>query len=303
MDIVRYTLSMPNRRQFGSTEAAAELGVSRSTLLRWFREGRVSQVRRDRRGWRSFTTEDLLRIRRELGDEVEIPESDEEQDRRGRMRTYLRRVPTFRTLPEPVLDELARCARFHGLLAGQSLFVPGDRARGLHILVKGKVRLFRTSPDGREQVLALAKPYQTVGEAVLFHPAERHVSYAACIESSTVMILPLARVRQLTQQHPQLAFAFLREFARRIEDLEQRLEELALLSLEQRLARILLEWASLGETGEELEMPLTLSELASLLGGARESVSRSFVRLERDGLLRRSGRKVLLLDREGLGRL
>lgn len=291
------------KQYLSSSEAAQALGVSRSTLLRWFREGRISQATRDHRGWRRFHRADIDRIRRELGEEVAHQEPPEERKRRERMRTYLRRVPAFRRLPEDVLDELARCARFHGLLAGQRLFSPGDHSRGLHILVKGKVRTFRTSHEGREQTLAVEVPFHTLGESVLFRTDERHSSFAICLESSTVMILPIVRVRQLTRQHPQLAMAFLREFTRRIENLEERIEELALLSVEQRVARTLLEWSRQQGTDDQVELPMSMAEWASFLGAARESLSRALIRLERDGVLSRQGRNLMILERESLERL
>lgn len=281
------------------SEAADELGVSRSTLLRWFREGRISQAERDHRGWRRFLRQDVERIRRELGQKVQVAEGPEEQQRWQKMRTYLRRVPTFRQLPKPVLDDLARCARFSGLLAGQQLYGPGDRTRGLLILVKGKVRIYRTSLEGREQTLAVEAPYRILDESVLFRSDECHTSHAICLLSSTVLILPLVRVRQLTNQHPQLATAFLKEFARRIEDLEERLEGLALLNLEQRMARTMLGWER-DAGSHEFDMPLSLAAWASLEGAARESLSRALVRLEKDGLVCRRGRRLEILDAEGL---
>ncbi len=286
-----------------SSEAAQALGVSRSTLLRWFREGRISSASRDHRGWRRFLATDIDRIRRELGETVAATESPEEKRRRERLRTYLRRVPSFRRLPEAVLDDLARCARFQGLLAGQRLFSAGDRANGLHILVKGKVRIFRTSPEGREQTLAVEEPFHTLDEAVLFQRDERHGSFASCLQSSTVLILPLVRVRQLTLQHSHLAQAFLREFTRRIESLEVRIEELGLLSLEQRLARNLLEWSRQQDHEHTVRLPFTHAEWASLLGAARESLSRALIRLERDGLLERHGRSIKICQREALENL
>lgn len=282
-----------------SDQAAQELGVSRNTLLRWFREGRISAVSRDRHGWRVFTEADLTRIRRELG-EATPPPTPEERTRWSRMRAYLRRVPLFKKLPDTVLDELVGCARFQGLLRGQQLFRPGERPLGLPILVKGKIRVFRTSQDGREQTLAVATPYQTLGEAGLFGAREQQGSHAVCLESSTVIILPRARLRQLCGEHPQLAEAFLRELARRIQDLEERLEGQTLLSLEQRLARTLLSWAG---ASDELVMELNLTELASLLGGARESLSRALLRFAREGWIVRDGRRIEVLDPEALGRL
>ncbi|HXE73378.1 MAG TPA: helix-turn-helix domain-containing protein [Candidatus Nitrosotenuis sp.] len=286
---------------YSCQQAARALGVSRNTLLRWFREGRVSPVARDHRGWRRLTEADLARIQAELGMAGGHPEPVEATRSRARMRAYLRRVPAFRSLSEPLLDELARSARFRGLLAGQRLFSPGDRTLGLQILVKGRARVFRLSPDGREQVLAVVRPYQTLGETALFHPEQRHNSYAVCLEGSAVLVLPPGRLRQLVLQHPELALRFLGAFSQRIEELETRLEELALLSLEQRLARYLLERARHAPEGV-VELELSVSELASLLGAARESVSRALLRFRRDGLIAGQGRR-LVVDREALERL
>lgn len=282
--------------RFSASQAAERLGISRSTLLRWFREGRISHVARDFRGWRTFSEEDLTRIQRELGEPVPSEEPPEEYRSRARMRAYLRGVPAFHQMSETLIDELARCARFLGLLAGQRLFGPGDRTQGLLILVKGKVRISRVAHDGREQVLAVATPYQTLGETVLFKDDERHTSYATCLEGSTVMVLPLTRVRQLTRQHSELALCFLAAFSQRIVGLEDRVEELAFLSLDQRLARTLLDWAK----NDVVELPMAMAELASLLGVARESLSRALIRLSKDGMLERNGQTIKLLDPEAL---
>lgn len=287
-------------------EAARELGVSRNTLLRWFREGRISGVPRDRRGWRSFSGPDLDRIRRELGAPVEHDPCPGELQRRARMRAYLRRVPAFRSLPEPVVDELAVSASFRGYLAGQRLFSPGDRSTGLPILVKGRVRIYRVTEDGREQTLSVVTPYQTLGETALFRPDGRHVSYASCLEGTTVLVLPPARLRDLMHQHPDLSMRFLAAFSERIEALEARVEEMALLSLEQRLARHLLELARSGDRrgrGVEVELTMSTAELASLLGGARESLSRALIRFRKEGLVEGQGRRIVLLDLEALARV
>lgn len=271
-----------------STQEAAELlGVSRSTLLRWFRQGRIRAVGRDRNGWRQILRSDLERIRRELGE----PRPVSSGQTNPRLRSYLRNVPTFRNLPDQVIDQLAEDARFQGFLRGQSVFVPGDQGRGLYIVVKGRVRVHRISLEGREQTLRVAVPFQTLGESLLFRPGQRHSNHALCLESSTTLILPLARLIALTDAFPVLAQAFLREFSQRIQDLEERLEETALLTLEQRVARLLLE----DETVES-----SPREMAAYLGAARESVSRVLLRFAKDGLVRKAGRVFEILDRGGL---
>ncbi len=285
MDILEYTL----QDSLTTLQAAQLLGVSRNTLLRWFRQGRIRAVGRDRNGWRRLTLADVERIRREL----EGPRAASAVTANPRLRNYLRSVPMFAQLPQSVLDELAEQSQFQGFLRGQHLFVPGDASRGLYIVVKGRVRVYRTSLGGREQTLRVAVPFQTLGESQVFQGGQRHDNYAVCLESSTAMILPLGRLLPLTDAHPLLAQAFLREFSQRIRDLEERLEETALLTLEQRVARLLLE-------AESMSIPPSPRELAAYLGAARESVSRVLLRFAKDGLINREGRSIEILDRVGL---
>ncbi len=291
---------------YSCSQAARALGVSRNTLLRWFREGRVSGVGRDRRGWRAFSEADLDRIRRELGDPALHDPGPAESQRWARVRAWLHQVPLFRGLPEAVLGELAQGARFQGYLAGQRLFSPGDRSTGLPVLVKGRVRLYRITEGGREQTMAVVTPYQAFGETGVFLPGAQYLSHASCLEGSTVLSVPAARLRELMQVHPELAFRFLACFSQRLEALEGRIEEMALLSLEQRLARHLLGLVG-GRPGSggavEVELTMSTGELASLLGGARESLSRAMMRLRREGLVEGQGRRLVLLDPEALARL
>lgn len=273
---------------YSTQQAADQLGVSRSTLLRWFREGRISSVGRDRNGWRELTAADLERIKGEL----QLPHA-QKTPANPRLRTYLRNVPFFRQLPQPVLDQLATLARFHGYLRGQTIFAPGELGQGIHIVAKGRVRLYRTTSEGREQTLRLAVPFQTVGESVLFRAGQRHASHALCLESSTLITLAPARLQQLVEAHPVLAQAFLREFSERIKDLEDRLADTALLSLEQRLARLLLE-------ADAQSLGSSPGELSAYLGAARESVSRVLLRFARDGWIRKDGRNFRIVDRAAL---
>ncbi|MFA5504341.1 MAG: cyclic nucleotide-binding domain-containing protein [Vulcanimicrobiota bacterium] len=277
---------------YNARTAAEKLGVSRATLLRWFREGRITPVERDWRGWRVFTERDLDRIRAELGQSVSLDSSKINP----KMRSYLANVPAFSRLPPEVLNDLAACARFQGLRRGTVFFSPGERSTGLYLLVKGRIRVFRMSPEGREQVLALVEPFETLGEAALFKQGGKHSSYALCEVSSTVLSLPLHRVQSLTRSHPQLALAFLVEFATRIESLEQRLEETALHSLERRIATYLLHQK---KVDGRVSLP-SVTALASLFGVVRESISRIFNRFEEQGWIKREGKEICILEPERL---
>jgi CRP-like cAMP-binding protein len=283
---------------YSSSEAAQMLGVSRNTLLRWFREARIAEVSRDRNGWRCFSQSDIERIRlclEQPGVQDQLDDFPDLCPSRQPMRQYLAKVPCFQDLDQPLLDELAKVARFVGCLKGQQLFRPGDKALGLYVVVKGEIRVFRSNFDGREQTLAVVRPFETLGESVLFAKSALHINYALCLTSSAVMLLPNLEVHQLTQASPTLARAFLAEFSHRIQSLEQRLEEQSLLSLEQRLIGLL-------ETQEGAQ--LTVAQMASYLGVARESLSRRLARLVRLGVLERtSSLRVRVVDADSLRRL
>lgn len=276
----------------GTAEAAKELGVSRNTLLRWFREGRISEVARDRNGWRIFSQEDLASIRRSLEPSISQPTSTGlVPESRKLMHQYLSKVPCFANLEVSVLEQLAEAARFLGCLKGQQLFRPSDPVLGVYIVVKGEIRVFRSNLEGREQTLAVVRPFETLGESVLFSKNARHINYAICLSSATVLILPTIQLKLLTQISPALAQAFLVEFSSRIQSLEERLEEQTLLSLDQRLVRLPL----------AQDNPMTATQMASFLGVARESVSRCLNRLLTLGGLERSqDSKFCVTDRQAL---
>ena len=273
---------------YSSSEAANLLGISRNTLLRWIREGRVQDGPRDRNGWRVFGEEDLNALRAYAEGPQLRPATDE---RTRKMCTYLTQVPMFSGLPQSALEALASAARFRGLIQGQRVYSQQENSQGLYVVAKGRILISRISPNGREQTLAIAVPFHTLGEAAVFVKPARHSNQAVCLQHSTVLLLPTALVRRLSLEHPLLAQALLTEFSQRIQQLEDRLEAQALLSLEQRLARALL------EGGRE---NWSLAELASFLGVARESVSRLLQRWSLDNWVERRGSQVRVLDPEAL---
>ena len=281
-------MQMSTPEIFNSSQAADRLGVSRATLLRWFRDGRVSDVGRDWRGWRTFRQSDLDRILRELGAVV-----SSRQQGGSKMRGYLSRVPAFRALKDSLLQELAETVSFRGYLKREFVFQPGQTCTALHLVVKGKVRVFRLSPEGKESLLAVVVPYSTLGEAAIFGKGRTYSSFAQCERGTTILSLPFQKVQDLVKDYPDLALSFLAEFASRIQSLEQRLEEMAHSPLERRLANYLTREAGAGEEGRLHPN----SELASLLGVTRASVSRTLNRFEELGWIERLNGKFRILDR------
>ncbi|HET7584586.1 MAG TPA: Crp/Fnr family transcriptional regulator [Gemmatimonadaceae bacterium] len=211
----------------------------------------------------------------------------------GEVQQVLSGVPLFAALDEEALGRLAArsVARDYG--TGHLLFAAGDDCRGVYVVVSGRVRVFRTSPDGREQVLHTEGPGDAVAELPLFDGGQYPASAITEVESRLVFV-PRAEFEALYRDSPDVAQAVIRELGRRLRHLVQVTETLAFRDVAARLAMYLAQWAEQRGTatagGVELTLDRTREEMSLELGTARESVSRAFKQLAGNGLIVRLSR-------------
>ncbi|HRP08851.1 MAG TPA: Crp/Fnr family transcriptional regulator [Gemmatimonadales bacterium] len=210
----------------------------------------------------------------------------------------LRAVPIFTDLDQRTLATLsARCVpRTVG--AGFTLFRAGDRCNGLYVVVEGRVRVYRSSPDGREQTLAVEGPGRPVAELPLVDGGDYPAS-AVTATPARLIFLPRAEFVQAFRNDPEVAAAVVASLGRRLRHLVQLVETVAFRDVAARLAMWLADAADRpGQVGADqatLTLERTQDELATELGTARESVSRAFKQLSSTGLIRsRKGRKLVV---------
>src|SRR5215217_8032032 len=211
----------------------------------------------------------------------------------------LGRTALFGELEETELRALAERALVHKLARDEVLFVAGDEARGLYVIVEGSVRAFRESLDGREQVIHVERAGATIAELPVFDDGP-YPSTVAAEEETTVLFIDKRDVRRLSLEHPEIALAALKVLAGRLRRCAELVETLSLREVGQRLARFLLsEGRAHGErTGEGLRVELTHTnqQIAARVGSVREVVSRALTRLQHDGLVRLEGRRLTIPD-------
>ncbi len=179
---------------------------------------------------------------------------------------------------------------------GEYLFFEGDAPDGLYMLCSGRVRLARTAPDGREQVLAMVAAGETFNALPLFDD-QPNPTTARAMSPVQCLLLPRAALLDLIARHPQLSIALLRELSGQVRELMVLVEDLAFRSVRERLARQLLHAAE-GGTAE-----LTHQELAERAGTVREIAGRALRQLADEGLVRLERGRVIVLDGDGLRRL
>ncbi|HEX8360598.1 MAG TPA: Crp/Fnr family transcriptional regulator [Longimicrobium sp.] len=214
----------------------------------------------------------------------------------------LRGLPVFASLDAPVLDAVASRTVARSYPRHGRVFRQGEPCQGLYIVVEGQVRIYRANREGREQVLHLRGPGQTLAEVPLFDGGP----YPACAraeEASRLLFLPVADFQQLCRGYPEIADATIRELGRRLRRMVGLVEKISLKEVPARVAMTLLEYAEAGggaREGAEFRLPRTQEELASELATTRESVARALARLRREGAIEQRGTHVRIVNLDRL---
>ncbi len=211
----------------------------------------------------------------------------------------LRRTELFGGLDAVELRALADRAVERRLAKGEILFVAGEEARGLYVVVRGSVRAFRESPDGREQVIHVERAGSTVAEVPVFDD-RAYPSTVAADDETLLLFIDKRDVRRLIVEHPKIGLAALKLLAGRLRRCGDLVESLSLREVGQRLARLLLSEAEArgvrADAGVRFDLALTKHQIAARVGTVREVVSRALARLQTDGLVVVEGRSVTIPD-------
>lgn len=218
----------------------------------------------------------------------------------------LENTALFSSLSEEELRTLATRTIRKIFKTGELLFSEGEACHGLHIIASGKVRIFKTSVNGREQVLAVNQPGESVAELPVFDGGEYPAS-AVAIEETQIAFISQREFHQYCLEHPRVALKVLSVVGARLRRLVGIIEELSFTTIRQRLVAALVKFAqSEGmETGQgiEFQLPSTHQELANQLGTVRELISRNLMRLQAEGLLEVEARRIVVKDMRGLSAL
>lgn len=218
----------------------------------------------------------------------------------------LEKAALFSNLSQPELQMLSARSVRRLFGANELLFSEGEPCNGLHIIARGKVRLFKTSVNGREQVLSVNVSGESVAEIPVFDGGPYPAS-AVAIEETEIVFISRRDFNAYCIEHPEVPLKVLKVVGARLRNLVGIIEELSFTTIRQRLISTLLKLA-LREgrktaNGVEFQLPASHQELASQLGTVRELISRNLMRLQAEGLLEVDARQIVVKDLEGLSAL
>jgi CRP/FNR family transcriptional regulator, cyclic AMP receptor protein len=214
----------------------------------------------------------------------------------------LRRVAIFADLSDSELQFLAERAVPRNYSKGDLIFSEGDPCAGLFVVESGHLRIFKSSPGGREQVLTLEGPGSSVAELPVFDGGTYPASTAA-VDSARVYFISKQDFHSLCLVHPQVPLKVLKIVGARLRKLVGIIEELSFTTVRSRLISVLVSLAQAGKrtpAGIEILLPPSNQELASQIGTVRELVSRNLSRLQAEDLIRMEAKTVIIPDLQRL---
>ena len=212
----------------------------------------------------------------------------------------LAEIPLFASLTESEVQALAQRAVEKRFDTGEMLFWEGEPCAGIFLIAQGSVKIFKTSPSGREMMLALETAPSTVAELPLFDGGPYPASVRA-VDRVVSYFINKADFQSVCREWPDVALKVLAVVGRRLRHLVMMVESMTFGSVTQRLARMLLD-SGRQAGANSFVLPLTHQEMASRLGTVREVVSRNLARFRAEGLIKIEGHQVDILDRGGLER-
>lgn len=209
------------------------------------------------------------------------------------MRAILKISQLFGGLDNSSLDEVCAAGIKRKFARSETIFYENDEAFAFFIVGSGKVKVFKTSPDGKEQILRLVGPGDTFAEAALF-AGGRYPASAQTLENTELVMIQRDRFLELLERKPELALNLIANLSGLLRKLTSLVEGLSLTDVTSRLAHHLIELLD-KKTGS-LVLEEKKSTLASELGTIPETLSRSFARLTKEKIIEVDGSNISIID-------
>jgi CRP-like cAMP-binding protein len=208
-------------------------------------------------------------------------------------------IPLFNGLPEDQLEAIRKIAIEKQINKGEIVVTEGDEGKGFFVILEGRVKVFKVSAEGKEQILHIFGPGQPFGEVPVF-AGQRFPANAQAIDNTKILFFPRVAIVGLITANPSLALNMLAEMSKKLRLFAVQIENLSLKEMPARLASYLIHLADEQDQKEVVTLKISKGQLASILGTIPETLSRVFAKLSGNNLIRVEGKKITLLDRSGL---
>ena len=216
---------------------------------------------------------------------------------------YIPQIPLFHGLSRAHLENLSSIARERAYQLGETIFLEGCESTGFFVIISGKVKIYKLSADGKQQILHFFSQGDPFGEVSVF-AGERFPAYAEAVEATRVLFFPRDSFVSLIKKDPDLSLNMLAMLSQRLHKFTRLIEDLALKEVPGRLAAYFLFLRENGNGTSKLSLDISKGQLASLLGTIPETLSRILKKMIKHELIKTDGRRMVeILDQKGLEEL
>jgi len=211
-------------------------------------------------------------------------------------------IPLFEDLPEEQHRDLASIALVKSFGRGQTIFSEGDPGTGFYVVISGRVKIYKLSADGKEQILHIFGGGEPFGEVPVFE-GRRFPAHAVALDESRCLFFPRPAFTDLISRNPSLSLNMLAVLSRRLRRFTVLVDDLSLKEVPGRLAAHLLYLSDRNEGAADLELDVPKGQLAGMLGTIPETLSRILTKMVKQGLIESDGPRIRIVDREELTEL
>ena len=216
----------------------------------------------------------------------------------------LSEVALFSGLSEDDIAAIGHATTMTHCTQGQQILSPDDPPDRIHIVKKGRVRVFRITPDGKQLTLDIYEKGTILGDMELLGQDRLPEAYAETIDDAVICTITPDELRRLIERYPTIGINIIRHLSRRLDAAERELEAMAYQRVDQRLARKLLDlgqrFGVKTERGTLIEARLTQQELAEMIGTTRETLAHTLGDFRRNDLIDTEHHQVVIRDAERL---
>jgi CRP/FNR family transcriptional regulator len=218
----------------------------------------------------------------------------------------LKRCPLFAGLKEEELKRMRAIASLKRIEKKEVLFSDGEEARGFYVILSGRVKLFKISPEGKEQILHIVSAPDAFAEAALFLEGT-YPAFAEAMTDCQLLFFPKRDFIHLIEKNPQLSINMIVTLSHFLKRFASLIEELSLKEVSSRIAKYIVDLSvkssKEGKSPKEVELDLSKTQLALKLGTISETLSRTLAKMRAKKIIEVKKNKIIILNREALEEL
>ncbi|MBD7983834.1 Crp/Fnr family transcriptional regulator [Sporosarcina sp. Sa2YVA2] len=208
-------------------------------------------------------------------------------------------VPIFNHLEQAEMNEIVKHTHSVSYPRGHTIYHEGDTSDGLYIIHKGRVKIYRLSENGKEQLVRILESGDFTGELSLFNETV-HDAYAEAMGKVELCVMSRDDFQKFLLKYPAISLKVLGEFSNRLAKTEKQAARIAMETTDSRLAMYLADLAE-ERNSDRINLPMTRKDLASHIGTSPETISRKLAEFEDAGWIRQLGqREIEILDMDAL---